>query len=400
MSSRQTAIVALLLAAFESLPGPVTAEPSSLVIHPGRVLVDVDTRRAAISNWPRAERDRLCPPAEGAAPGPIAGVGVLTRSAETQATYQFAHWVASHAGAWLAGQNPSILEQGVAAIHAWAAVDALAQEPVVPTVRPATRIYPVRKALATLVPSWAILRTGLASSDRRRQDIDTWLDRRVRQVDRNTRTSGLAKPCRTNPGFPDVGDSDCNNHRYLRDAVVMMQAAAIGDERAFARGLARFRTALEQMRPDGSLPYETMRGARALWYQSHAIASLTLIARTAATQGQDLFSMRLRGRSLDLAVRFLSRAMADQVLVWPYADRDLKSRSLRSARDQDLSFLTRRGSQHPLAWTEAWWSHSADVDQAIDRLMPARRRMADRPLFDLLVGGNATCLWARLNSSN
>ena len=36
------------------------------------------------------------------------------------------------------------------------------------------------------------------------------------------------------------------------------------------------------MRPDGSLPLETRRGARALWYQRHAIASLVVIAEIAA----------------------------------------------------------------------------------------------------------------------
>ena len=68
--------------------------------------------------------------------------------------------------------------------------------------------------------------------------------------------------------------SQLNNHRYLSDSVDMAWGALRGDDALFRQGIASFLLALAQMRADGSLPLETARGARALWYQRHAIASL------------------------------------------------------------------------------------------------------------------------------
>jgi poly(beta-D-mannuronate) lyase len=66
----------------------------------------------------------------------------------------------------------------------------------------------------------------------------------------------------------------------------MAWGALAGDDAYFREGPAAFDMALADMRPDGSLPLETRRGSRALWYQRHAIASLVAIAEMGAVQGR------------------------------------------------------------------------------------------------------------------
>jgi hypothetical protein len=101
----------------------------------------------------------------------------------------------------------------------------------------------------------------------------------------------------------------------------MAWGALAGDDAYFREGLVAFDMALADMRADGSLPLETRRGSRALWYQRHAIASLVAIAEMGAVQGRNLYARERDGRSLHTAVRFLLDAIDDAGLVRRYADR-------------------------------------------------------------------------------
>ena len=146
-----------------------------------------------------------------------------------------------------------------------------------------------------------------------------------------------------------------NNHHYLRGSVDAAWGALVGDDARFGRGLAAYRDAIAAMRPDGSLPLETRRGARALWYQRHAIASLVVIAEIAALQGVDLYGYRVDGRDLHLGLRFLLDGIDDPSRVWPYAAANDKPGPQPDYRHQDLGFLEPRGhGRHYMAWAEIY----------------------------------------------
>ena len=151
------------------------------------------------------------------------------------------------------------------------------------------------------------------------------------------------------------------------------------------------------MRADGSLPLETERGARALWYQRHALASLVVIAEIAANQGVDLYGLQTDGRDIHGSIRFLLNAIEQPAIMLPYAAADTNSGVDRDPADQDLSFLDRRGhDRHYMAWVEIYAARFPDRPES-GRLLGllARTDAGFRPMIDDYSGGATTCFFAR-----
>ena len=90
------------------------------------------------------------------------------------------------------------------------------------------------------------------------------------------------------------------------------------------------------------------RGARALYYQRHAISSLVAIAEMAAAQGYDLYALESEDHgSLRRAIEFLLDGIAHPELVLPYAQENENPGPFRNYLVQDLSFMVRRGHGRP-----------------------------------------------------
>jgi poly(beta-D-mannuronate) lyase len=167
----------------------------------------------------------------------------------------------------------------------------------------------------------------------------------------------------------------------------MAWGALTGDRESFREGSVAYLAALRDMRRDGSLPLETRRGARALWYQRHALASLVGIAEMAAVQGHDLWGRTVGGKDIHRAVRFLLDGIEDPARLRPYAGNAA----------QDLGFLSRRGhGRHYMAWAEIYLARFPE--RAESRRLLALLERSDpsfRPMVDDYSGGNATCFFAR-----
>ena len=187
-----------------------------------------------------------------------------------------------------------------------------------------------------------------------------------------------------------------NNHHYLRGSVDMAWGALTGDDRRFQAGIEAYRDALADMRPDGSLPLETERGARALWYQRHAIASLVVIAEIAANQGLDLYGLQTDGRDIHGAIRFLLDAIEEPAKVLPYAAANSNPGTDSGPGDQDLSFLDQRGhDRHYMAWVEIYAARFPDRPESKRLLALLARTDPDfRPMIDDYSGGATTCFFA------
>ncbi|HWL68594.1 MAG TPA: alginate lyase family protein, partial [Geminicoccus sp.] len=187
-----------------------------------------------------------------------------------------------------------------------------------------------------------------------------------------------------------------NNHHYLNASVDMAWGTLTGSQDAFDLGVDAYMDALAELRPDGSLPLETRRGARALWYQRHAIASLVTIAEIAAVQGVDLYAREVDGLSLHDAIGFLVAAIRDPALVEPYASEDANSRTDADWRDQDLTFLQTRGhGRHYMAWVEPYRARFPERPeaQALTRIL-AEWDPDFQPAIDDYSGGNMSCFFA------
>lgn len=375
-----------LLAAFvtgcggSGTDGDAAALAGARVTRPGEVLFDRATRLRELAAMPAPLRDAWCLAATepGPAPAPVTTLRDRAYGPDT-ASEPFALTVMTAAAAGLAG-DADARRRLVDLLDRWAQADSLTQ-----IERPTANAYYAldRTLLPTLV-AFALLRGAPELTTLPRLRIQAWLER----LDR------LRGPERPLAGRGEI--SGRNNHHYLRGSVDMAWGALTGDDASFRLGIAAYLDALHDMRPDGSLPLETRRRARALWYQRHAIASLVVIAEIAATQGVDLYDHTVDGKDLHTAVRFLLDAIDDQERVAAYAWDDPIA-SGRHHPGQDLSFLVRRGhGRHYMAWAEIYLARFPGRPESRRLLaLLTRAEPSFRPMVDDYAGGDTTCFFAR-----
>ncbi|MBP0440622.1 alginate lyase family protein [Tianweitania sediminis] len=230
-------------------------------------------------------------------------------------------------------------------------------------------LLPVIVAYGVVEPRW---------SDEERALARQWIDTLVRRID--------ARFDR---------EVDRNNHRILADSVLALWGATIGDQALVSQGIARFELVLEEMRPDGTLPLEARRGARALWYQRQTLSSLVVIAEAARGQGQDLYSRETEdGRSFATLLGALLNGLQSPLLVAAYASENHIPGPEKDFRLLDRSFLDQRGhNRHYMAWAEAAQMRGADLSYQRLAGLFDRELRSERPLIDDFIGGNATCFW-------
>ncbi|HZH11309.1 MAG TPA: alginate lyase family protein [Microvirga sp.] len=255
----------------------------------------------------------------------------------------------------------------------WAKANAFAQTEVENDA-----YYALKRILLPSIVGYSVVQRGL--DDEQRRVISGWLDPLVRKVDHTF-----------------DGSVDHNNHRYLTDSVLMAWGAVIDDQALYQKGISRYRAILSEARADGSLPLETRRGSRALWYMRQSLSSMTVIAEIAAARGTDLYTLHEGGASFDRILSYTLNGITEPRVVLAYASENYIPGDESDFRKSDLGFLSRRShGRHYMAWAEAVVARDR-AGLATRRLknLFARSLRNDRPLIDEFAGGNATCIWGR-----
>jgi len=277
-------------------------EPSPpLVSKPGAVLFDHRQRRAELSDWPARVSKAYCRPERICAYEPVSVIDSKYRATgQTAARQGLSLWAG--VTEYLRSGSVHRLEQGRQVLNAWVDADALKKTK---GHMPLARHF-LKRALLPTITAYAVMRDLLDIPPDERRKIEIWLARGVDLTDRDS--------------YDRLILSDANNSRYSRDAVNMAWGILIIDEGAYQKGIQRFKAALADMRPDGSLPWETIRGAKAVSYQNLAISILIPMAEMAHGQGLDLYAFSQSGRTIHDAIRFLIEAEKDSVRVHPYTN--------------------------------------------------------------------------------
>lgn len=110
-----------------------------------------------------------------------------------------------------------------------------------------------------------------------------------------------------------------NDLGFFADSIIMADAIRRSDNHGFAWGIQRFYGALNQMRADGSFPLAAQLSACSATYSDVTILHLVSMAEMAATQGYDLWSMSVNGRTLETAIEFLLNAYQNPNLLYQYS---------------------------------------------------------------------------------
>ena len=85
-----------------------------------------------------------------------------------------------------------------------------------------------------------------------------------------------------------------HNHA-LSSAIAHMQLGIIlDDDKYFRKAFRNFQDAIKSQRKDGSLPIETRRGGRAMFYQGRAMTALATIAVISENQGYDIWNVNFK----------------------------------------------------------------------------------------------------------
>jgi poly(beta-D-mannuronate) lyase len=238
--------------------------------------------------------------------------------------------------------------------------------------------YALKRVLLPTVIGYSVIERNL--NDEQRRVIADWIDPLVRKIDHTF-----------------DGSVDHNNHRYLTDSVLMAWGAVTGDEALYAKGIERYRAILAEARADGSLPLETRRGARALWYMRQSLSSMTVIAEIAAARGTDLYGLSEDGATYDRILSYTLNGITEPRLVLAYASENYIPGDESDFRKADLGFLAKRNhGRHYMAWAEPVVARDrAGLATRRLKTLFARSIKSDRPLIDEFAGGNATCIWGR-----
>ena len=128
-----------------------------------------------------------------------------------------------------------------------------------------------------------------------------------------------------------------HNHAVQSSNAQMSLGAFIGDSERFNVGINQWFITLESMRGDGSLPIETRRGARALFYHGRTITALSALAEKAKVQGIDLWDTApTETKTIHLAVKFFIDAIENPDLVLRYASTNKSPGPSKDFKRQDI----------------------------------------------------------------
>jgi poly(beta-D-mannuronate) lyase len=355
------------------------------VTRPGEVLFERAARAELLADLSPEQRTTWCGPATGSWRSHKAKTKLKTPADDDLQTDErsepFAWTIMTAAAAAFGQGDPDAREALTGNLRRWARGEALTKL----KDRQENTYYSLERTLLPTIVAYGLVRDDPGWNESERKEVERWLNRLVR-------LRGVKRPDETRGPI-----SQMNNHRYLSDSVDMAWGALRGNDALFRQGIESFLLALAQMRPDGSLPLETERGSKALWYQRQAVSSLVTIAEMAAVQGYDLYAIAVEGKSLHRTIDFLARAIAEPELVMPYARANQKHGEFANYLVQDRSFMRRRGhDRHYMAWFEPYRARfpERDATRQLTRLLGEFEGQS-RPMVDDFSGGNMSCFFAR-----
>ncbi|MBL4615003.1 MAG: alginate lyase family protein [Magnetovibrio sp.] len=278
-----------------------TASASAVVTRPGEVFFNALERRQSLASMIQGTPKKYCRIERVCAYDPVQIIDSQNRSTgQTAALQGLSYWAG--VTQYLRTGSTRQLEHARSVLNAWVDADALAQtHGHMPLAR-----HLMKRSLFPTLTAYSVMRQVLPMPKDERERIERWLERGIKLIDLDNHDGRTL--------------SDANNSRYSRDAVNMAWGVVNDDDEAFHKGIVRFRAALSDMRIDGSLPWETIRGPRVVSYQNLAISILIPMAEMAQVQGYNLYGENHQGQTIHDAIRFLINAEANASLVLAYSE--------------------------------------------------------------------------------
>ena len=127
-----------------------------------------------------------------------------------------------------------------------------------------------------------------------------------------------------------------HNHA-LSSAISHMQLGILlNDNKLFRKAFRNYENAIRYQRKDGSMPIETRRGGRAMFYQGRAMTALTAIAVIAENQGYNIWDYEYKGKNFHNIVKFFIDFTENNEIVFKYAKEMKAPGPAKDYKRQDL----------------------------------------------------------------
>ena len=128
-----------------------------------------------------------------------------------------------------------------------------------------------------------------------------------------------------------------HNHA-LSSAISHMQLGVLlKEDKLFRTAFKNFEAAIKYQREDGSMPIETRRGGRAMFYQARAMNALAVIAILAENQGYNVWDYKYKGKNYHNIVKFFIDFTENNEIVFKYAKSMKHPGPAKNYKKQDLS---------------------------------------------------------------
>ena len=121
-------------------------------------------------------------------------------------------------------------------------------------------------------------------------------------------------------GTQAIGVPRSAHNHALSSAISHMQLGILlNDNKLFRKAFKNYEYAIKFQRKDGSMPIETRRGGRAMFYQGRAMTALTAIAVIAENQGYNIWDYEHKGKNFHNIVKFFIDFTENNEIVFKYA---------------------------------------------------------------------------------
>ena len=146
-----------------------------------------------------------------------------------------------------------------------------------------------------------------------------------------------------------------HNHALSSAMSHMQLGILLNDSKLFRKAFLNYEAAIKYQRKDGSMPIETRRGGRAMFYQARAMTALTSIAIIAENQGYNIWDYEYKGKNFHNIVKFFIDFTENNEFVFKYAKamkapgpaRDYKRQDLDGSSSSNWGWLSAYATRFP-----------------------------------------------------
>ena len=128
-----------------------------------------------------------------------------------------------------------------------------------------------------------------------------------------------------------------HNHALSSAMSHMQLGILLNEDKLFRTAFRNYEAAIKYQRKDGSMPIETRRGGRAIFYQARAMNALAVIAIIAENQGYNIWDYEHKGKNYHNIVKFFLDFTENNEIVFKYAKSMKHPGPAKNYKKQDLN---------------------------------------------------------------